>query len=884
MKKMTGSELRRTFLEFFRERGHTVVASSSLIPAGDPTLLFTNAGMVQFKDTFVGLEKRPYTRAVTAQRCLRVSGKHNDLEEVGRTARHATFFEMLGNFSFGDYFKREAITYAWELLTEALELSKDRLWITVYRDDDEAAGLWQEVAGVPADRIIRLGEKDNFWSMGDTGPCGPCSELIYDRGPEHRCDAPVCAVGECDCDRWLEVWNLVFMQFERDEEGRMTPLPRPSIDTGMGLERMASILQGVPSIFETDLVWPIIEAVQSLTGKKYDRGPDGMPFRVIADHARACAFLITDGILPGNEGRGYVLRRILRRAVRYGKVLGLSEPFLHRMVSLVIEAMGDAYPELIDRREHVVRVVRAEEEKFQETLHEGMKIAAEIVERTRRAGSEVISGEDAFRLYDTYGFPLDLTRDLAAEAGLSVDEEGFKAAMSRQRERARAARKQEGGWGELVLADDAGASPTEFLGYSELQVEAELLGFVDEAGRFRTEAEPGFVGAVVLSRTPFYAEAGGQVGDAGEMAGEGFRFAVEDTRRSRDGVVLHVGRLMEGQGRRGLTVWASVDPVRRSATARHHTATHLLHKALREVLGEHAAQAGSLVAPDRQRFDFTHFGALEPEELREVEELVNRAIFQDLPVSASHYSYQEALDRGAVALFGEKYGDKVRVVEIGDFSLELCGGTHVERTGQIGLFRITAEASIGSGLRRIEAVCGQALLDYTLAREGYLEEAGSLLRCSAEEVPEKVRSLLARVEELEASVEGLKSKLAREAGLEILENTVEIDGVRVARAVVPGADIKGLREMADFLRDKMGSGVVVLGAEIEGKASLIAAATPDVVKRGVRAGDIVREAARLVGGGGGGRPDMAQAGGKDPSGLESALERAVEVIREQLAG
>lgn len=878
---MKANEIRQIFLDYFAQKGHTVVPSSSLVPHGDPTLLFTNAGMVQFKDVFLGREKRPYSRATTAQKCVRAGGKHNDLDSVGRTARHHTFFEMLGNFSFGDYFKREAIAFAWELLTDKFKLPKERLWITIYQDDDEAFKLWQEVAGVPAERIIRLGEKDNFWAMGDTGPCGPCSEIHYDRGEEFSC-GPNCGLGQCECDRWLEIWNLVFMQYNRDEKGNLTPLPRPSIDTGMGLERIASVLQGVNSNYDTDLLRPLITFVEERTGETYYPDQRGFPFRVIADHARSCTFLVADGVLPSNEGRGYVLRRILRRAVRFSRNLGINRPFLHELVEPIADLMGEAYPEVKERAGYIGQVIRQEEERFLATLSEASRVAQDIVNRLKESGGTVIAGEDAFQLYDTYGFPLDLTEDLAAENGLTVDRVGFERAMEEQRERARAARGQAREWEQMthlakLLADHP---PTKFVGYDELETEARVLAIINE-GELVASAWPGQEVAVLLDRTPFYPEGGGQVSDQGEIVFANGTFKVFDCQKLPDGKILHRGQV-EGQIGLGGPVTARVDHSRRQATAKNHSATHLLHQALRQILGEHVHQSGSLVEPGFLRFDFSHFTAPTAEELKRVEDLVNAKILEDLPVQAEEMPLEEARARGAMALFGEKYGALVRVVSMGDFSRELCGGTHVHRTGEIGLFKITKEESVGAGLRRVTAITGLNSLTYLRVLEDRQAELTALLKSQPEDLTQRVAELQNRLKEREREIEKLTLQLARRSWEELLARPILVDGIKVVSGRVAANNMEGLRNILDQVRDRLGSGVVILGAVAGEKVNLVAAVSRDLVPRGLDAGKILREAAQVVGGSGGGRPEMAQAGGKDPNRLEEALERAVELVKRAL--
>ncbi|NLW06787.1 MAG: alanine--tRNA ligase [Clostridia bacterium] len=880
---MTGNELRERFLKFFASKGHTIVPSSPLIPANDPTLLFTNAGMVQFKDVFLGLDRRSYRRATTAQKCVRAGGKHNDLDTVGRTARHHTFFEMLGNFSFGDYFKREAIAYAWEFLTGVLELPVERLWVTVYEDDDEAFQLWQQVAGVPAERIVRMGEKDNFWAMGDTGPCGPCSEIIYDRGAEHACQANPCALGACDCDRWLEIWNLVFMQYERDSDGKLTPLPRPSIDTGMGLERVASVLQDVDSNYDTDLIQPLIKKIESFCSYKYDRGEAGYPFRVIADHARACTFLIADGVLPGNEGRNYVLRRILRRAVRFGKALGIERPFLFRMVDAVVDTMGTAYPEIKEQQEYIARVIRQEEERFHETLHEGLKVLNGILEQAKSEGRDSISGQEAFTLYDTYGFPLDLTEEIAGEQGFKVDREAFETAMEAQRERARAAREDVKAY-QFALSfasalQDIGGS--DFSGYEQLRDRGKVLALVQEGERVPLLAV-GDEGYVILDRTPCYPEGGGQVGDRGWLTWTGGQAEVKDTRRLPDGHIIHRVAINSGSLKVDQEVEVAVDGERRRATARNHTATHLLHRTLQEVLGEHVKQSGSLVTPERLRFDFNHFAPLSEAELQAVEDKVNQQVLAALPVSTQITSFNAAKQMGAMALFGEKYGEQVRVVKIGNYSLELCGGTHLDNTSEIGLVRLVSESGIGSGLRRLEAVSETAAFDLVKQEHQELVAVASLLKVPPFKAAQRVQSLMEKNKEAEREISRLRNRLAAYTANELLEQVRQVAGIKILPVRVNISDTEALRQMADNLRDKLGSGVVVLGSENDGHVNFVATVSKDLVKRGVHAGKLLREVARLAAGGGGGRADMAQAGGKDPAKLDQALAYSLKVVAEQI--
>lgn len=881
---ISGNEIRQKFLDYFKSKGHAVIGSSSLVPYNDPTLLFANAGMNQFKDLFLGLEKRAYTRATTSQKCVRAGGKHNDLDTVGRTARHHTFFEMLGNFSFGDYFKREAIGYAWEFLTGVLGLPPEKLYATIYLDDDEAFGLWQEIAGLPPERIIRLGEKDNFWAMGDTGPCGPCSEIIIDRGEKYTCDAPECALGVCDCDRWLELWNLVFMQYNRSEDGTMTPLPRPSIDTGMGLERITSVIQGVDSNFDTDLLRKLISHIEGITGKNYKSGPEGFPFRVIADHSRSCTFLISDGVLPSNEGRGYVLRRILRRAVRFGKSLGLEKPFLYQMVPVVGELMGEAYPEVLQRRDFVQRVIRIEEERFHETLHEGMRVVNDIVQKVKDEGRKQILGAEAFVLYDTFGFPLDLTEDIAEEQGLTVDKDGFNSAMEAQRRRARSARSEDRSVDLLVMLASAleGQPVTRFTGYDHTRAASRVLAVVGD-GRVES-LSTGEVGYLLLDETPFYGESGGQVGDTGcLMAGDAY-VTVTDTLKLPDGKIIHSVRLESGSVKEGDVLTAQVDELRRNRIARNHSATHLLHKALKETLGEHVNQAGSMVDPERLRFDFSHFSAMTEDEVKQVEEQVNRQILSDLTVAANVVGMEEAKKQGAVALFGEKYGDQVRMVRMGDYSLELCGGTHVPHTSTIGMFKITVETAIGAGLRRIEALTGSGAVEYVNERLDLLDKACAAVKSSPAELPRRIDTLQSQLKEREKEVSGLRSRLARYEIDNLLALTKEIEGVKIISTRVEASDNEDMRQIGDLLRDRIGSGVIILGTAWADKAGIIAMVTKDLLSRGLHAGNLIKSVAAVVDGSGGGRPEMAQAGGKDPSRLDEAMKKGIEVVTKTLKG
>ena len=877
----TSSEIRRTFLEYFENRQHTIVESSSLVPVNDPTLLFANAGMNQFKDVFLGIDQRPYKRATTSQKCVRAGGKHNDLDTVGRTPRHHTFFEMLGNFSFGDYFKEDAIRFAWEFLTEVVGLPPAKLWVTIYQDDDEACELWQKITGIPADRIVRLGEKDNFWSMGDTGPCGPCSEIMYDRGTDYSCGHPQCGLGVCDCDRWLEIWNLVFMQYNRDEKGDMAPLPRPSIDTGMGLERLTSVLQKVDSNFETDLFVPIIMAIEELTGRTYERGETGFPFRVIADHSRACTFLIADGILPSNDGRGYVLRRILRRAVRFGQFLGLEEPFLYRMVEVVCVLMKEAYPQLLERKDFVKEVIKLEEERFFLTLKEGVKKVADIINSARSEGRNVIRGEEAFTLYDTYGFPLDLTEDMAEENKFTVDTAGFHQMMEEQRNRARQAQKSASAFaGDQMLAELLADLPeTGFTGYERFEEESVLLAIIqdDEKVDFAAESQV----AVITSSTPFYAEGGGQVADTGYIHGDTGALEVRDVQRIGRWII-HIGKL-KGSLRRGDRVRLELDQEKRLATSRNHTATHLLHKALRMVLGDNAQQKGSLVDPAKLRFDFAQLTALTGEQLSEIEQIVNQAILQTYPVHTTVTGIQHAREMGATALFGEKYGEEVRVVEVDAFSMELCGGAHINNTGQIGLFKILSEGSIGSGLRRIEAVTGQPALNYLNEMEREVKAAAAALRTTPADLSKRIEALNRSLKERDKEIEHLKAGIAKASSEDVVNQAYNFNGAHILIAEIMSQDANYLRQNAEMLRDKLGSAVVLLGAVIEDKVALVCFASKDLVAKGIHAGKIVGAAAQAAGGGGGGRPDMAQAGGKDVGKMSQALAAAKAMVENTLA-
>jgi len=869
---MSAADVRHAFLDFFQTRGHAVIASSSLVPGNDPTLLFTNAGMVQFKDVFLGKEKREYLRATTSQRCLRAGGKHNDLENVGYTARHHTFFEMLGNFSFGDYFKREAIHHAWDFVTRVLRLDPARLWVTVYREDDEAADIWLKEIGVSPQRLTRMGEKSNFWAMGDTGPCGPCSEIFYDHGA-HIPGGPPGSPDE-DGDRYVEIWNLVFMQFERAADGTLTPLPKPSVDTGAGLERLSAVMQGVTNNYDIDLFRGIVAAAAALAGVQDLANPS---LRVIADHIRACTFLIVDGVLPSNEGRGYVLRRIIRRAIRHGHKLGINGAFFHQLVAALDAQMGAAYPELRAAADHARRVLLQEEERFAETLTTGMSLLSAALDGL---SGPVLDGATVFRLYDTYGFPADLTADVARERGIAIDDAGFEAAMEAQRERARAASR----FGVDLRAGAQLEFATAFCGYECTAAESVVVALLRD-GQPVKELQPGERGEVILARTPFYAESGGQVGDAGELHAVGLRFVVEDTqKRGNLGAHSHLGQVAADSApiREGLTLMASVDTRLRQATALNHSATHLLHAALREVLGTHVQQKGSRVAPERLRFDFAHFQPMTAEELQRVERRVNEQIRGNAVADTRELDYDSAVAEGAIALFGEKYTRQVRVLRIGDFSLELCGGTHVARAGDIGLFKILAESGVASGVRRIEAVTGEAALAEVEAGESLLRELATLVRGARDEVANKVRDALERIRQLEKEARGLRDKLASGQGTDLAAAAVEVGGVKVVATIVEGADAGALRTAVDQLKDRLKTAVIVLASvDAAGKVVLVAGVTADEVGR-LKAGEVVGHVAAQIGGRGGGRADFAQAGGTDAANLPAALAGVAAFVQQKL--
>ncbi len=859
----SSAQIRKLFLDFFQQKGHEVVASSPLVPANDPTLLFTNAGMVQFKDLFLGQETRHYNKAATSQRCVRAGGKHNDLENVGYTARHHTFFEMLGNFSFGDYFKREAIQYAWEFLTQTLALPPEKLWVTVFEDDDDAADIWLNDIGVDPARLSRIGAKDNFWSMGDTGPCGPCSEIFYDHGPDVAGGPP--GTPEEDGDRYIEIWNLVFMQYDRTIDGTLSPLPKPSVDTGMGLERLAAVMQGVHNNYDIDLFKNLIKAIQDLSGT-----PDSSntSLRVIADHIRSCAFMITDGVQPSNEGRGYVLRRIIRRAIRHGHKLGLKDAFFYKLVAPLVTEMGDAFPELVDAKTLVEQALQTEEARFADTLDNGLKILDQAI---ADMSDKEIPGETVFLLYDTYGFPIDLTADIARERNLTIDIAGFERQMEAQRTRARSASQFAGGVDKTLVID----GETNFCGYDNLAQQAKISHiFID--GEESQQLNQGQHGVIVLDQSPFYAESGGQAGDIGQIASDTACFQVEDTQKQGQ-AFSHIGLCQNGNFKVGDTVNAAINETNRHATALNHSATHLLHAALRNILGNHVTQKGSLVTAQRLRFDFSHFEPVSHQQLRDIEHLVNRHIRLNHPVETELMELEKAKESGAIALFGEKYDAKVRVLSMGDFSTELCGGTHVKRTGDIGLFQITSEAGIASGVRRIEAVTGEAALDLVEQNKQSIQAIASAIKTKPENINEKTEQLIQRTRQLEKEIDTLKSKLASNAGNDLAAASQDIAGIKVLASQLDNADSKSLRDTVDQLKNKLNSAAIVLASVDDSKITLIAGVTKDLTDR-VRAGDLVAHVATQVGGKGGGRPDMAQGGGNQPDNLANALNSVAEWV------
>ncbi len=878
MKKLGLNEIRKRFLDFFESKDHYVRQSYPLVPQGDDSLLLINAGMAPMKAYFMGKEEPPKKRMATCQKCIRTG----DIENVGVTARHATFFEMLGNFSFGDYFKRESINWGWEFVIKHLEMPVDKLWITIYEDDDEAFEIWNKEVGIPAERIVRLGKDDNFWEIG-VGPCGPCSEIYYDRGEAYGCGSQDCKPG-CECDRYLEFWNHVFTQFDKDEEGVYHPLPKPNIDTGMGLERMACIMQDVNTIFEVDTIKHILNGVLEISGAEYGKdGKSDTSIRIITDHVRAVTFMIADGVLPSNEGRGYVLRRLLRRAARHGKLLGVEGAFLVNLMEKVIEVSGEAYPELIEKRDYIKKILRIEEDRFQETIDQGMDMLKDHMEKVKASGSDTISGEDAFKLYDTYGFPVDLTKEIAEEEGLKVDEKGFESEMEKQRERARSARgDMEGaGWKEDVFDSLDNSIKSEFMGYEKLQMESTVLVIVNE-NKLVDSASEGEKVTIILDKTPFYAESGGQVGDKGELIADGFKGSVTDTQKGLNGRIHHEVVVESGTLKTGQKVSSLVIEEMRMATGRNHTATHMLQTALKNVLGTHVEQSGSLVNHEKLRFDFTHFESISKEELLEIERIVNINILKAHKVDVIDASLDEAKEMGATALFGEKYGDRVRVVKMGDYSMELCGGTHLENTSQVGLFKILSESGVAAGVRRIEAVTGMAVYNMLNQKQALIDEVCSVLKAKEDNLVNRSGAVISQMKDMEKEMSSMKSKLLSSSIDDILGSKQSVDGVDFIAYKFENTDMDSLRDSADKLRDKMGSAVIVLANVSGDKVNFVCAATKDLMSNGVHAGNIVREVAKMTGGGGGGRPDMAQAGGKDPSKVDEALSKVSDIIKSQL--
>ncbi len=875
MQKLGLNEIRERYLKFFESKGHLRMSSFSLVPQNDQSLLLVNAGMAPLKPYFTGQEVPPRKRVTTCQKCIRTP----DIERVGKTARHGTYFEMLGNFSFGDYFKNEATAWAWEFVTEDMKLPIDRLWVSIYQDDDEAFDIWTKKVGVSANRIVRLGKEDNFWEHG-TGPCGPCSEIYFDRGEEAGCGNPDCAVG-CDCDRFVEFWNLVFTQFDKDEEGNYNSLPNPNIDTGMGLERLAAIMQGVGSLFEVDTIKNIMQHISKVAKVNYkEDATKDISLRVITDHIRSTTFMISDGILPSNEGRGYVLRRLLRRAARHGKLLGIEKPFLWEVAGTVIKESKEAYPELGEKKAYIEKVIKVEEERFDETIDQGLVILNQYIEELRHAKQEILSGDKAFKLYDTYGFPIDLTKEILMEQGIGLDEEGFNKEMEMQRERARAARQDAGSeaWGTENIYSKMDASiTTMFIGYGTYEDSAIIRGIVKDDVEVGTALQGDHI-TIILDKTPFYGESGGQVGDTGLIENEDVKIEVENCKKLKDGKILHIGKVISGAVSNGDIVKAVVNMDRRIAITRNHSATHLLHKALKNVLGDHVNQAGSLVQPDKLRFDFSHFSAMTKEEIEQVEKEVNQYVLSSLPIDINEMSIDEARKMGATALFGEKYGDVVRVVKMGDYSVELCGGCHLDTTSQAGVFKIVSEGGVAAGVRRIEAVTGVAALEYFGNKEKALDEVSAVLKTTSTDLVKKAEALVNELKNSHREIESLRSKLAQGSVDDILSNAVDINGITVVTARMDSLDMDGLRNMGDTVRDQLDCGVVVLATAFGGKVNFIAMATKTAVAKGIHAGNIVREVAKVASGGGGGRPDMAQAGGKDASKIDEALSKVLTLV------
>ncbi|MFZ5965994.1 MAG: alanine--tRNA ligase [Bacillota bacterium] len=878
MEKQGLNEIRKMFLDFFESKDHYARSSYSLVPENDKSLLLINAGMAPLKRYFMGTEIPPNKRMATCQKCIRTG----DIENVGKTARHGTFFEMLGNFSFGDYFKKEAIAWAWEFVLQHLQMPKERLWVSVYEEDNEAFDIWNNMIGIPADKIVRLGKADNFWEIG-TGPCGPCSEIYYDRGDKYGCGHEDCKPG-CDCDRYIEFWNLVFTQFDKDENGVYHPLPNPNIDTGMGLERVACIAQDVNTIFEIDTIKHILDGVVELSGKKYgENDKNDISIRIITDHIRSVTFMVSDGVMPSNEGRGYVLRRLLRRAARHGKLLGMHSNFLINLVERVIQISGEAYPELKEKQEYIKKVIGIEEARFQETIDQGSDILKGYIEEMKQSASTILSAENAFRLYDTFGFPLELTKEILEDENMTVDEPGFKEEMEKQRERARSARQDlEGeGWKEDVLSQYGDRITSRFNGYDEYEISSTVTAIIKD-GEAVDQAVQGDYATIIIKETPFYPEGGGQVGDNGYLENEGCKVRIHDCKKGTNNSILHIGEVIEGTIGFGDTVWAKINTSDRVNTARNHTATHMLHKALRNHIGQHVEQAGSYVSHERLRFDFSHFQSLTQEEIERIEEEVNRRILEGLTVEAVETTIQEAKEMGATALFGEKYGETVRVVVIGDYSKELCGGTHLKNASQIGLFKIISETGVAAGIRRIEAVTGLNALSYMKERENKLLNISKALKVNPKEVDSKVDHLLNDLKSMQKEVEILKNKLATSATDDILNNVIIISGINVIAYKILDLDIDSLRSLGDQLKDKLGSGLVVLGTHDKEKVNFVAMATKDIVDRGIHAGNIIKEVARIAGGGGGGKPNMAQAGAKDINKIDEALEKVKEIVLQQV--
>ncbi|UZQ86895.1 alanine--tRNA ligase [Thermoclostridium stercorarium] len=878
MQKFGLNELREKYLSFFESKGHLRLPSFSLVPENDPSVLLINAGMTPLKPYFTGQKIPPSRRVTTCQKCIRTP----DIDNVGKTSRHATFFEMLGNFSFGDYFKKEAITWAWEFFTEVLGIPEERLYVSVYFEDDEAFDIWNKVVGLPKEKIFRMGKEDNFWEHG-TGPCGPCSEIYFDRGKDKGCGKETCTVG-CDCDRFIEVWNLVFSQFDRQEDGTYLPLKQKNIDTGMGLERLACVVQGVDNIFEVDTVRTVLDHVCRIAGVRY--GEDykkDVSIRVITDHIRGSSMLVSDGVLPSNEGRGYVLRRLIRRAARHGRLLGIKDAFLSELAETVINVSMGAYPHMGEKRDYIKKVISIEEEKFYNTIDQGMNILEEYVDELKRQGSDTISGSMVFKLHDTYGFPVDLTREIAQEHSMKIDENGFHEEMRKQKEKAREARlkKENSAWEKDLFSGEYKSVVTEFTGYNEYETEA-TVRFIVLDGKLVENAQMDDEVAVVLDRTPFYAESGGQVGDTGVITGDNFKMTVNDCKKTSDGKYLHYGKIESGMVQVNDRVIAKVDIERRKCTARNHTTTHILHRALKKILGDHVHQAGSLVAPDRLRFDFTHFSPLTEEQIEAVESEVNSVILSNYPVTVREMPLEEAKKAGATALFGEKYGDIVRVVSVGDYSMELCGGTHISSSGEAGLIKIIGESGIASGVRRIEALTGTGAISWYKNKERTLRKVAEIVKSTPDDTPSKVNNLVEEIKNLQKELNSIKDKLANQSVNDLLNKAEDVSGVKVLAARLDQLDMTALRNMADTLKNKLGASVVVLASGFDGKVSLVVSATKDAVSRGIHCGKIISEAAKAAGGGGGGRPDMAQAGGKDVNGIDNAVKIAVAKIKEQL--